>query len=159
MAGGIKVDFPPLLAVGFHVMRLAELRALCVDRFPLSKNRGGLMTAVEAVCTSLSTALIPAEVWVDGSFLTEKIDPADVDLAVRVHAGALPNPGPEQLGILDRVTQKKFANCDSYVFAEYPVGHAQHAVGDMMHAYWQRQWGFTRADKFKGIAVVRTPLA
>jgi hypothetical protein len=158
MAAASKLEFPPLLGPGMHDICLPNLRQLCVDGFPLSKNRGVLMGAVEAVCVSLSTALIPSHVWVDGSFLTQKIEPADVDLAVRIHAAALPNPGADQLVLMDRIAKKQFAGCDSFLFVEYPSGHPQHAIGDMMRAYWQRQFGFTRTDKFKGVAIVRTPL-
>jgi hypothetical protein len=142
-----------------HEMLLPEVSQRCVDAFPLSTTRGNLMSGVEAVCNSLSTALIPSEVWINGSFLTQKIDPADVDLAVRVLHARLPNPGPEQLALLSRIGNKQFPGCDSYVFVEYPLGHSLHATGDMMRAYWQRQFDFSRTDNFKGIAVVRTPFA
>lgn len=117
------------------------------------------MAGIEAICNSLSTALIPVSVWINGSFMTQKIDPADVDLAVRLLHAALPNPGPEQQALLSRIAAKQFPGCDSYFFIEYPEGHPNHAAGDMMHAYWQRQFGFTRADTFKGVAVIRTPFA
>jgi hypothetical protein len=159
MLGVAKAEFPPLLPAGMHEMQLAELRRLCVDGFGLSTTRAGLMAGVEAICGSLSTALSPAQVWVNGSFLTQKIDPADVDLAVRLAQAALPNPGPEQQALMGRIASKQFPGCDSYVLIEYPVGHPHYATGDMMRAYWQRQFGFTRTDQFKGVAVIRTPFA
>ncbi len=159
MLGTGKVEFPPLLPVGLHEMTLPELRRRCVDAFPLSNTRVGLMGGIEAICQSLSTALIPASVWINGSFMTQKIDPADVDLAVRLSYAALPNPGAEQMALLRRIAGKQFGGCDSFIFIEYPAEHPQHATGDMLRAYWQRQFGFSRTDKFKGIAVVRTPFA
>lgn len=159
MAAASKTEFPPLLGTGMHEMPLAHIRALCVEGFPLSTTRDGHMRGVEALCGSLSAALIPSHVWIDGSFLTQKIDPADVDLAVRLHFATLPNPSTEQIALIDRIQKKQFAGCDSYVFIEYPQGHPHHPTGDMMHAYWQRQFGFTRGDQFKGVATVRTPFA
>jgi hypothetical protein len=159
MLGTGKVEFPPLLSAGFHEMLLLALRQLCVDGFPFSTTRARLMGGIEAICGSLSTGLVPAAVWIDGSFMTQKIDPADVDLAVRLSYAALPNPGPEQRALFARIATKQFAGCDSFIFVEYPEGHPQHAVGDMMRAYWQRQFGFGREDQFKGIAVIRTPFA
>src|SRR5438132_1349761 len=138
MLGTGKVEFPPLLPAGMHQMPLPALRQLCVDRFPLSTSRARLMGGIEAICNSLSTALIPAAVWIDGSFMTHKIDPADVDLAVCLFYAALPNPGPEQQALIGRIAAKQFAGCDSFVFVEYPTDHPEYAVGDMMHAYWQR---------------------
>jgi hypothetical protein len=159
MLGTGKIEFPPLLPAGLHEMFLPALRQLCVDGFPLSTVRAALMGGIEAVCGSLSAALIPAQVWIDGSFMTRKIDPADADLAVRLSYAALPNPGPEQLALIGRITGQQFPGCDSYVFVEYPAGHPRHGAGDMMRAYWQRQFGFTRTDQFKGVAVIRTPFA
>lgn len=159
MPAASSLEFPPLLGPGLHERRLPDLRQLCVDGFPLSTTRDALMRGVEAICGSLSTALISSHVWVNGSFLTQKVDPADVDLAVRLHFAALPNPGPEQQALISRILNRQFPGCDSYVFFEYPAGHPEHAVGDMMRAYWQRQFGFTRADRLKGVAVIRTPLA
>jgi len=159
MLGAGKAEFPPLLPVGFHDMLLPALRVLCVGRFPLSSTRARLMSGIEAMCGSLSAALIPTSVWIDGSFMTQKIDPADVDLAVRFPYAALPNPGAEQQAVFARIARKQFAGCDSYFFVEYPDGHPQHALGDMMRAYWQRQFGFSRRDEFKGVAVIRTPFA
>ncbi len=74
------------------------------------------------MCGSLSAALIPAAVWIDGSFMTQKIDPADVDLAVRLSYAALPDPGAEQQALFARIAAKHFGGCDSYVFVEYPAG-------------------------------------
>jgi len=116
------------------------------------------MRSLEALCGALSAEMIPAEVWINGSFLTHKIDPADVDLAVRLNYGALPSPTATQQALLHRIVRKQFGSCDSYVFFEYPINHPQYPIGDMMHAYWQTQFGFSRAKTMKGIAVVETPV-
>src|SRR5690242_5545325 len=107
MAFGSKPDFPPLLKEGFHSMTLAALRKLCVDNFSLSATRNHIMTELEAVCLSMSLALIKAEVWIDGSFVTKKIDPMDVDLVVVIQHGA--NGAPQQQDLLTRVANKTIA--------------------------------------------------
>ena len=94
---GAKVEYPPLLNVGMHEMTLPGLRQLCVGNFPLSTTRGQFMCGVEALCGSLSTALLKTEVWVNGSFLTEKIDPLDADLVVKFYASLLSNASVKQL--------------------------------------------------------------
>lgn len=78
MAGGAKAEFPPLLPAGFHDMDLHRLRALCVDAFPLSRRREPLMELVGEICSELTSVSLYTEVWVDGSFLTAKIEPDDV---------------------------------------------------------------------------------
>jgi hypothetical protein len=153
-------DFPPLLAPGRHVMSLPELRALCVTNFALSTSREQLMRSVEALCTAVSTALISSEIWVDGSFLTQKMDPADVDLVVVVQSTSWPGTG-QQRHILNRVARKNFGSppCDSYVLVEYPAGSPHFSVSEIMRAYWIKQFCFNRNEEMKGLAVLRTPIA
>ena len=42
------------------------------------------MDGLEAVIKKLSMAKIECEIWVDGSFLTKKIDPFDSDILVAI---------------------------------------------------------------------------
>jgi hypothetical protein len=120
VAFGSKPDFPPLLKEGFHQMTLAALRKLCVANFSLSATRDTIMTELEAVCHSMSLALMKAEVWVDCSFVSQKIDPMDVDLVVVIQHGV--NSTSQQQDLLTRVANKTIAPviCDGYVHVEYP---------------------------------------
>jgi hypothetical protein len=142
-------------------MTLPELRKLCVDAFPLSTRRDQLMRSVEGLCTAVSTALILSEVWVDGSFLTLKIDPQDVDLVVVAAGSVLPGT-PQQSIVLRRIAARDFTTplpCDSYVIFEYPSGHPNYSIYELMRAYWIRQFCFNRKDEMKGLAVIRTPIS
>lgn len=139
-------------------MTLPELRALCVTGFSLSTRREILMRAVEALCTTVSTALISSEIWVNGSFLTQKMDPADVDLVVVVQAASWPGTG-QQRHIMGRIARKDFtAICDSYLIVEYPIGHPHYGTTELMRAYWIKQFCFNRTEEMKGLAVIRTPI-
>jgi hypothetical protein len=142
-------------------MTLPELRKLCVDPFLMSQRRDPLMRSVEALCTTVSTALIRSEIWVDGSFLTRKIDPDDVDVLVILHSSAAHGTS-EQHNIFRRIAQNDFTAplpCHSFVLQEYPDGHPQYATYEVMRAYWLKQFCFNRREEIKGLAVVRTPIA
>jgi uncharacterized protein DUF6932 len=105
---------------------------------------------------TLETAKVPGEIWADGSFLTEKINPKDIDLVLRVD-GELYNSGTvEQRQAIDWViaNQKLTLKCDSYVLFGYPVGHPLHDEGLWWYSWWHRQWGFSREDDPKGIVVL-----
>ena len=65
-------------------MTLIEVRQLCVDNFPNSETREPVMNGLEYVVYRLTEAGICGDLWVDGSFLTEKIDPNDVDLLLHI---------------------------------------------------------------------------
>lgn len=115
MASSRKKEYPPLLPAGFHVMTVAEVRALCVDRFPLSKKRDEIMTKLETVIDKLRRDRIEGEVWVDGSFLTEKINPKDSDILLHVQADYYDNATLEQQMAIDWVNSNLALRCLKWV--------------------------------------------
>jgi hypothetical protein len=152
-----KLEFPPLLPVGFHQMKVKDVRTLCVDAFPLSKTRNEIMTYLEAVIDALSIEKIIADIWVDGSFLTCKVDPKDSDILLHIQGDFYDNAQPTQRRVIDWVNAnlKVTHLCDSYVYYEYPQGHQWHWTGEWMKAYWIKQFGFSRKDQFKGMALIK----
>lgn len=157
MVSASKVEYPPLLPVGFHPMTLGEVRQLCVTRFPLSKTRDKIMHGLEVVIKTLRQEGIVADVWVDGSFLTEKIDPEDSDIVVRIENDVYVKGNPQQKSVIAWINNNLKASllCDSYVHVEYPQGHALYSEGEWMRAYWIRQFGFSRGEEYKGMAVIQ----
>lgn len=157
-----KEEYPPLLEIGMHEMSLVELRKLCVEAFPLSHTRENVMSAFEALYNALSGQGIESEVWVDGSFLTKKINPDDSDIVVKLMSSAYDSLTNDQQEVLDRVSKQKFcvqSRCDSYFFIEYPKNHDLHWVGEDSKAYWLKQFGFSRQKQTKGFALLKTPLS
>ena len=149
--------FPSLLSLGWHHLSVAELRELCVERFPLSNTRERIMRGLEEIVKRLRAKGIVGELWVNGSFLTEKINPADVDVVLFINGTFLDSATTEQQETITWVNSnlKDSFCCDSYVSIEYPQSHPQHSYGEYWRAYWTRQWGFDREDNpVKGIVVV-----
>ncbi len=81
---GVNDEYPPLLQLGFHPMDLAGLGALCVARFPDSLTRPTIMEGFRQVIERLNQSGLPMVMWVNGSFLTEKLNPSDVDMVAKV---------------------------------------------------------------------------
>lgn len=136
-----------------------KLRTLCVLDFPLSTTRQAIMDGLESVVDALSAESVECEVWADGSFLTKKIDPEDSDVVVVVTGDFLVGARQGQLDALAwvRSNLKSSHRCDSYMFVDYPAGHDLAGYGQWMRAYWIRQFGFSRGNNLKGIAVVGLP--
>jgi hypothetical protein len=88
--------------------------------------------------------------------LTEKINPKDVDVILKVDAAVYNSGTQEQHDAIDWViaNQKPTLKCDSYALIQYPLGDALHAEGLWWYSYWHRQWGFSREDDPKGIIVL-----
>lgn len=141
-------------------MRLADLRRLCVERFPMSITRQLIYAGLEAVVIRLNQSALPMEIWVDGSFVTEKLNPQDVDFVARVHGRDFDGAALSQKSVLRWINQtdlKSTNSCDCYAFVEYHQGHPLGESGEWDKAYWLRQFGFSRSDTPKGIPVISLP--
>jgi hypothetical protein len=114
------------------------------------------MQGIRQFIGRLATVGLTAEVWLDGSFLTEKIEPKDVDVLVKCSALEYDAGAPEQCAAIDWViaNQKVSLKCDSYALFDYPHGHPLHAEGEWWYSYWHVKWGFSRQEDPKGIAVI-----
>jgi hypothetical protein len=137
----VKPEFPPLLPPGFHLMTLAGVRQLCVVAFPLSTTRAAIMDGLESVIAKLAAERIEGEVWIDGSFLTRKIDPSDSDIVVAVKGDFVSAATPDQKAVMNWIESnlKGSHRCDSYLHVAYPAGHDLAGYSEWMRAYWIRQ--------------------
>lgn len=130
---------------------------MCVTAFPLSQNREAIMSGLEAVVQHLEQARVVGDLWINGSFLTEAIEPGDADVVLRVTAEFFDSATPEIQGFLNEWFRPGMAakahHCDAFLFCEFPPGHPYHCDG--IQQYWVRQYG-TGHDEVtpKGIAVV-----
>lgn len=156
MAGVNKPEFPPLLTVGFHEMTVDEVHRLCVDKFTASTSRSEIMVGLKKVIERLAKAGVEGHLWVNGSFMTEKIDPEDVDVLLCVNMEFYDSCSGNTRKAIDwlNANLKDELLCDSYLLCMRPMGHANFPETEFMHAYWTRQFGFDRSDNLKGIGVI-----
>ena len=114
------------------------------------------MTGIETVVGRLNIQNIQADLWVDGSFVTEKIDPVDTDIVLRVDVDFWDSANQEQRDAIEwfNTDLKTDYHCDAYFYIEYPERHPQYWFGHYSYTYWLKQYGFSRADDMKGIVVV-----
>jgi hypothetical protein len=158
----LKVEFPPLLPPGFHTMTLEGLHQLTVEhpRFGLSSTRSQIMKNLWIVAGCLCRWRIHSDLWIDGSFLTEKIDPPDVDFMVVMPDGFLNSVSPEQEAVLNWLCEdtsqpaKAIFQCDSYSL--YCTNSADPGYSDFLRqdAYWKKQFGESRRGDPKGMALI-----
>ncbi len=156
MAGADKEEFPPLLPVGFHPMTVAGVRRLCVDRFPHSVTRPGVMENLSSLVDLINQRSFAAELWINGSFTTQKLNPDDVDLVLVIKAKVFLKLDGAQRSFCDWFRTSSLYErykCDNYFLIEED-GRPE---GEWFYAYWLRQFGFSRADEMKGLAVVKVP--
>lgn len=150
-----KLCFPPLLPPGFHDLDENKIKLLCVDDFPNSVRRSilycnyiQLMTGIRSINRQFKCFV---EVWVDGSFTTEKPEPDDIDMLLVIDYDQLnlvpPMFQPQVERLLDRPYIKHNYSIDLLLLRN---GQGE----DRMH--WRGVFGHDREDTPKGI--VRVPV-
>ncbi|UJP40818.1 DUF6932 family protein [Cellulomonas palmilytica] len=135
------------LPVGRHVVTAEEFKQHFVDAFPESKTRARLHRRWERHLEAL-TSVIPVEAqWIDGSFVTGKVDPGDIDLVTFIDGpqyDALA-PGLQSMvaALLAGKQTKAVWGMDSYPAFRYPQGHPAQPLADdginEWHEFWQKQ--------------------
>jgi hypothetical protein len=152
--------YPALLPVGFHAMDTLELRKRCVDdaRFHLSSRRAPIMENLETLISGLRLIGISGKIWIDGSFLTEKIDPNDVDVLLDLQDEMFGNLRPPQKIDVDWLQQNEEIRrdyyCDCHVLISWPPEHPSYAHGEWLRAFYHKLFGWDEFYEMKGIAIV-----
>lgn len=157
MAVGRKPDFRPLLAPGRHYCRLDEFYERFVRGRRNESHRERLFYGLEELVQQFLRARIPCEFWVDGSFLTEKEEPGDIDVTVFIDIDVLEGLTDEQRELVDAANEPEYIpGVDSYVFPVYPRGHPIFGT-ELDEGYdWGRQYGVENSEFYlKGFVVMR----
>ncbi len=154
----INLEYPPIFEPGFHNLTFLELKRICDDEFPLSKARAEITIGLEVMIARLEENGIVGTLWVNGSFLTKKINPKDVDLLLVINDEDHSKLSSTQHKVIDwfeSKDRKASHYCDNYVSVEYPPSHPKHPIWEWLRAYWIRQFGFSRGEDMKGIASIK----
>ena len=147
----MKQDYPPLLAPGFHAFTFEQLAAVFIEPFARPERRRYLLGRLEAYLREVQALGIGYELWIDGSFATEKEEPGDIDLLFVVDAEGVNALGEQgrrafEALLVDNPTIKRRYRCDVYVCAARDVE---------TRSYWRGWFAFTRSEQPKGIARMR----
>ena len=141
-----KQDFPPLLPEGLHSKSATDIKALCVSPFPYSTTRPQLFEKLCALVEAIAGAGVEGHIWVDGSFVTNKEDPNDVDIVLWIaNYDTLPPSQERRIGaILKQEKEHRDNGCDLY-----PSPPTKYWLD-----YWQGQFGTDRTGNPKGIVTM-----
>lgn len=152
-----KQPFSALLPAGFHPTDLAGLRRLCVDYFPGSAGRAGIMQTITTMVTLINRSSIPARLWIGGSFLTEDPHPEDFALLMVLVGSVHRDLGHEQRDFFNWFrTQPLY---DQYRCENYGIViDADRGDFPLLQTYWMRQFHFDRGRQQMGIAEILVPM-
>jgi len=139
-----KADFPPLLAPGIHALTLAELQAIAVTPFLADARRALLFASFQQWVQKLQSLHVQAILWIDGSFLTSKYGPDDIDCIMWNPTTAIEltsQQWAEVRELTDRDMAKDRFSIDFYM--ENPDAHGRL----LRQAYFRGLFGFQHDEK------------
>lgn len=146
-----KIDHPPLLPGGFHPFTLQDLHQLTVNDFPESRRRSELFAALSVYLELLSSTGLKADVWVDGSYMSKKQEPDDIDMVVAYD--------PDSARSIPQSIRPALANLldTNFVAARFNLHLFRVSQRDEEGiAYWSRLFGTMRDERTpKGMALLR----
>lgn len=139
---------------GFHELSIKEVHSSFVENFPNSQSRRNIFKSFLSFIEKISIGYAPTEIWIDGSFVTSKVNPNDIDILlfftindyltiygewnnIRVHDNV---DAYFSLTICEDTKNK--TNSSEY----------QNFINN--RNYWRGQFGFDRNDIPKGIIKV-----
>ncbi len=149
-----KLSFPGLLPAGFHNKTLEEVKTLCVENFPNSATRSTIFDSfVENFIIPLTNTGLMCDVWVDGSFITEKENPEDIDVLVEFD----PNKpySAEKVSCINNFLYMCVSNHDDLKCRCHCDVYARPTTDIDGMAYWRGLFCFNRDKTLKGLAVIQ----
>jgi hypothetical protein len=143
-----------LLPVGAHQTDAQEIERRLVQVHPLSATRAWLYDAWRRRRAAMASLVAIEREWVNGSFVTLKRDPGDVDVVSFVRGEAIENLTEDAVtdlrNLFERERIRRIFGCDGYLVIIRPIGHPQRAAYEERCTYWHDWWSRTRDDQPKG---------
>lgn len=132
----------PVLPQGIHDANVADLEARFVTPFPQSHRRQQILNEFRMFRASLSAEIPIRAEYLDGSFVTGKPDPKDLDVSFWLSPDDLDALGPvAAANVANLFNTAKSRRLDVYVVPDCPQGHPRYRDFEMMmwtEHYWSR---------------------
>ncbi len=113
------------------------------------------MDGLEKFVAKLQKAKLTGDLWIDGSFITEKIEPDDVDIVLFAPSTIREQASLDQLLLIEQIEELAFKDdvyyCDTYITYHYGKDDQLYWIGEYMRAYWTTQYGFSQARGVQGV--------
>lgn len=142
------------LQPGIHNYTVEEFERQFVNPFKYSDTRQDIYNNLSLWIHKLSNVVIPQFIWLDGSYLTMKINPNDIDLVVFYKPEDIPDE--ETAMKLKHIinNESRSLRCDSYLcYTLEHIANKKNIPNDliMLQTYWMGQYGFDREKRAKGL--------
>jgi Family of unknown function (DUF6932) len=160
----MPISFPPgqdRLPQGRHNATKDEIEQVLVNGFQNSTTRRGLFDQALELLDAIRQIVPVSALWIDGSFVTTKEDPGDIDLVSHLDGEALDALKPiDQMmlgGLISGHWSRDRSGCDSFAVSVYPTGHTARATYEATASWWDSFFGKDRAGNAKGYVELEIP--
>jgi hypothetical protein len=140
------MEYTPLHQAGFLDIPLSQLDNTFISPFVERSRREYLLMRFRSLIEKFMETGLKAEVWIDGSFATQKPDPNDIDIIFFIDGLEANKLSPDLQGILNELNNRTISqiryNCDVFIIPNHDPN---------IRSYWRGWFGFSRNEEPKGI--------
>lgn len=143
---------------GIHEYSMEDFEKQFIKDFATSETR---LEIYEQFCewlNRLTEILPPSYIWLDGSYLTSKVNPNDLDLVVFYRPEDIVSA--EMANDLDSMINKESRKYDCDAYLCFSLGHltetqkSNYGNHSIMETYWMGQFTFDRSRRPKGMVEI-----
>jgi hypothetical protein len=132
-----------------NLLSAEEFEIFFVDKFQASQTRKCLFEALLDFIDNIKSIFddsLTITAWLDGSFVTNKMSPNDLDVVIFLPNELVELNESELLNVIDKY---KNANCqiDSYILKVYPQDHSRFIRTQSDTAYWTHWFGSSKPNR------------
>jgi len=118
-----------------------------------SRKRKPIFNKYQLYCERFKSILV--KLWVDGSYITSKLNPSDIDLTVHFDAIKFDDlriiEVMERVHFMDRTYIKRQYECDTLPVPVYPEDHPYYPITKAQSAHWRKWFTKDREGILKGL--------
>jgi len=143
------------LEAGIYDLDHSALEEHFVTAFPHSSTRSAIFAGYSRHSSELMQFGIPCVEFLNGSFVSNKADPGDIDMVGFMDLDAVDALSEDQqnalLGLFAGKATRATHLCDSYFVPSVPDHHPLFDKLRAQRKYWMGEFGYDREDRPKGI--------
>jgi hypothetical protein len=140
------MEFEPIYPAGFHDISVDTMHDIFVTPFQDNERRKYLTDRFKDFLDKFSELGIGAEIWIDGSYSTNKPEPGDIDIVFFCNPTHLNALSPDKHILISELFNRDLSkiryNCEVFLV---PTDNFN------LRSYWRGWFAFSRDEKPKGI--------
>lgn len=144
-----------LIEAGLHECDMGEFCEIFINDFVTSQSRTIIFQSLKKFLENIIAKYDLYEVWIDGSYVTNKVNPNDVDIVLFFELNDFIMIGQEWNNIRNVAYLDAYFSCAVNQNSLSQLSPPDINTITNKRNYWKGQFGFDRSDTPKGIIVIK----